>query len=231
VSGSAAPDPAAARRGRFIVLEGGDGVGKTTQLPRLVAALVAQGIDVRTIREPGGTPAGDAIRALLLDPGSDLEPRSELLLFLAARAQVVHDVIRPALDAGTWVVADRFFVSTYAYQGAGHGLPLPAVQGANALATGGLVPDLTLVLTVDAATAAARRASRGAGDRMERHGAAFAARVEAAYREALSPDWQRAHPECGPIVGVDADGTPDEVTARLVAIVVERTTPLVTLIS
>lgn len=216
-------------RGRFVVLEGGDGVGKTTQLPRLVTALEARGHVVRAIREPGGTPAGDAIRALLLDPASSLVPAAELLLFLAARAQVVADVVRPALARGEWVVADRFFVSTYAYQAAGHGLDLSQVRVATALATGGLVPDLTLVLRLGAAAAAARRARRGAADRMERHGAAFAARVAAAYDAALDPAWQARHPECGPIVGVDADGAPDVVTARLLEALGERPAPSATL--
>lgn len=216
-------------RGRFVVLEGGDGVGKTTQLPRLVAALEAHGTRVHAIREPGGTALGDAIRTLLLDPASRIAPTAELLLFLAARAQVVRDVVRPALDAGAWVVADRFFVSTYAYQGAGHGLDLDAVRAVNALAADALVPDLTLVLHVDAHVAAARRAGRGAGDRMERHGAAFADRVAAAYRAALAPAWQAQHPECGPLVGIDADGTPEAVTARLLAAIGERLAPWPTL--
>lgn len=217
-------------RGRFVVLEGGDGVGKTTQLPRLVAALEAQGHPVRAIREPGGTAVGDAIRALLLDPAAHIVPAAELLLFLAARAQVVREIVRPALDAGTWVVADRFFVSTYAYQATGHGLDADAVRTANALATDGLVPDLTLVLDLDPAAAAARRTARGDGDRMERHGDAFAARVADAYRDALTPAWQARHPECGPIVGVDAEGTPEAVTARLMAVIGERLAPLPTLI-
>jgi dTMP kinase len=218
-------------RGRFVVLEGGDGVGKTTQLPRLVAALADRGVPVRAIREPGGTAAGDAIRALLLDPATRLEPTAELLLFLAARAQVVAEVVRPALAAGEWVIADRFFVSTYAYQGAGHGLPLEPLRAAIALATGGLVPDLTLVLALDPATAATRRAARGDGDRMERHGAAFEARVAAAYTETLTPAWQARHPECGPLVGIAADGPPDAVTARLLAAIGERAPLLPTLTS
>ncbi len=217
-------------RGRFVVLEGGDGVGKTTQLPRLVAALRERGLAVRPIREPGGTAAGDAIRALLLDPASHLVPPAELLLFLAARAQVTAEVVRPALAAGEWVVADRFFVSTYAYQAAGHGLPLDQVRTVTALATGGLVPDLTLVLALDPAVAEARRAARGAGDRMERHGPAFEARVAAAYRDVLAADWQARHPECGPIVGVDADGSPEAVTGRLLAAIGEREALLPTLI-
>ena len=207
-----------AGRGRFVVLEGGDGVGKTTQLPRLVAALERQGHVVRAIREPGGTAAGDAIRALLLDPATALVPAAELLLFLAARAQVV---------------ADRFFVSTYAYQAAGHGLDLSQVRVATALATGGLVPDLTLVLRLDAAAAAARRTARGDADRMERHGAPFAARVAAAYEAALDPAWQARHPECGRLVGIDADAPAEVVTTRLLDAIAgavgERPAPSATL--
>mgnify|MGYP002778272850 FL=1 len=222
-----------AGRGRFVVLEGGDGVGKTTQLPRLVAALERQGHVVRAIREPGGTAAGDAIRALLLDPATALVPAAELLLFLAARAQVVADVVRPALARGEWVVADRFFVSTYAYQAGGHGLDLAQVRVATTLATGGLVPDLTLVLRLDAAAAAARRTARGDADRMERHGAPFAARVAAAYEAALDPAWQARHPECGRLVGIDADAPAEVVTTRLLDAIAgavgERPAPSATL--
>jgi dTMP kinase len=213
----------AAARGRLIVLEGGDGVGKTTQLPLVADALRARGHVVHTIREPGHTQVGTRVRALLLDPASEISPASEVLLFLAARAQVVAEVVAPALAAGEWVVADRFFVSTYAYQIAGHGLDDAQVRAANALATGGLVPDLTVLLTVTGDVAAARRQARGQADRLERYGAAFDARVAAAYAAATSATWQARHPECGRIVAVPADGAVDEVTARVLDTIVEHT--------
>lgn len=213
-----------AARGRLIVLEGGDGVGKTTQLPLLADALRARGLAVHTIREPGQTQVGQAIRELLLHPDSTISPATEALLFLSARAQVVAEVIQPALMTGEWVVADRFFVSTYAYQIAGHGLNADLIRQANALATQGIVPDLTLLLTLPANDATARRSARGQADRLERYGADFDARVAAAYAASVTEAWQVRHPECGPIVAVAAKGSVDEVTARLVHTIVEHTT-------
>jgi dTMP kinase len=211
-----------AERGRLIVLEGGDGVGKTTQLPLVADALRAQGRVVHTIREPGQTSVGLRVRELLLSTESRISPATEALLFLSARAQVVAEVVAPALQAGEWVVADRFFVSTYAYQIAGHGLDDALVRQANALATGGLVPDLTVLLSLPSERAALRRADRGAADRLEKYGAAFDARVAAAYAEAVTAAWQRVHPECGPIVSVAGDGAVDEVTARIVASIAQH---------
>ena len=210
-------------RGRLIVLEGGDGVGKTTQLPLVADALRALGLVVHTIREPGQTQVGVRVRELLLHPDSQISPATEVLLFLSARAQVVNEIVAPALAAGAWVVADRFFVSTYAYQIAGHALNDAQVRAANALATGGLVPDLTLLLTVPVDVSAARRAARGQADRLERYGAAFDRRVANAYAAAATAEWQAAHAECGPIVAVAADGAVHEVTARLMDAVVEQT--------
>ncbi len=212
-----------ATRGRLIVLEGGDGVGKTTQLPLVADALRARGQVVHTIREPGQTQVGTRVRELLLHPDSQISPATEVLLFLSARAQVVSEVVAPALAAGEWVVADRFFVSTYAYQIAGHGLDDAQVRAANALATGGLVPDLTVLLTVSADVAAARRAERGQADRLERYGAAFDTRVGAAYAAATTVAWQAAHAECGRIVAVEAGGPVTDVTARLVETIMEQT--------
>jgi len=210
-------------RGRLIVLEGGDGVGKTTQLPLVADALRARGLVVHTIREPGQTQVGTRVRELLLHPDSQISPATEVLLFLSARAQVVSEVVAPALVAGEWVVADRFFVSTYAYQIAGHGLDDAQVRAANALATGGLVPDLTLLLTVPDELRATRRAARGQADRLERYGAAFDRRVAHAYAETTTFDWQASHPECGVIAEVAADGAVHEVTARLLHAIVEQT--------
>lgn len=211
-----------AARGRLIVLEGGDGVGKTTQLPLVADALRDRGHVVHTIREPGLTQVGTRVRELLLHPDSTISPATEALLFLAARAQVVSEVVLPALAAGAWVVADRFFVSTYAYQIAGHGLDDALVRSANALATRGLVPDLTLLLTLAPETAAARRSERGQADRLERYGPAFDARVAAAYEASVTTGWQADHPECGPIIAVAAEGAVESITARLLATIVEH---------
>lgn len=214
-----------ATRGRLIVLEGGDGVGKSTQLPLVAEALRARGVIVHTIREPGQTQVGTQVRALLLHPDSIISPSTEALLFLSARAQVVAEVIAPALARGEWVVADRFFVSTYAYQIAGHGLDDSLVRAANALATAGTVPDLTLLLTLPKQTAADRRTARGQSDRLERYGEAFDARVAAAYAASTTREWQATHPECGPIVRVAADGDVVAITRRLLATVVEHIGP------
>jgi dTMP kinase len=211
-----------AARGRLIVLEGGDGVGKTTQLPLVADALRARGLVVHTVREPGQTQVGQRVRELLLDPASTIAPAAEVLLFLTARAQLVAEIIGPALARGEWVIADRFFVSTYAYQIAGHGLDDALVRAANTLATGGLVPDLTLLLTVPGDEAAARRAARGVADRLERYGADFDARVAEAYAAAGTAAWQARHPECGRIVSVPADRPVAEITARLIATIVEQ---------
>jgi dTMP kinase len=211
-----------AARGRLVVLEGGDGVGKTTQLPLVAEALRARTLVVETIREPGQTQVGQRVRELLLDPASVISPSTEALLFLSARAQVVSEVIRPALASGAWVVADRFFVSTYAYQIAGHGLDDALVRAANALATDRLIPDLTILLTLDSAAAATRRAARGAADRLERYGAAFDERVAEAYRASVTPTWQAAHPECGRIVAVDARGAVPDVTQRVFDAIMEQ---------
>lgn len=209
-------------RGLFVVLEGGEGVGKTTQWNRLASTLRAVGHDVMAVREPGGTSAGDAIRALLLDPTSSLVPTTEALLFAASRAQLVHEVVEPALARGAVVLVDRFLLSTYAYQGAGRGLPLGALRGVNALATGGRAPDLTLLLNVPLEMAMHRMQTRGPVDRMEQEDATFHERVRDAFERALSPAWQEAHPEIGPVVSVPAHGDIDAVTVRCLEALVQR---------
>ena len=138
----------APRVGRLVVLEGVEGAGKSTQLARLADRLRTAGTDVRTWREPGGTPVGDRIRAILLDPEASMDPRTEALMFMASRAQLVATEVRPALAAGAVVLLDRFFLSTYAYQVGGRGLPESDVRAANAAATAGLVPDLTVLLKI-----------------------------------------------------------------------------------
>lgn len=202
-------------RGRLIVFEGPEGAGKTTQLRRLGAWLAHHGVAHVSVREPGGTALGDEIRALLLDPAREIAPRAELHLFLASRAELMEEVVDPALAAGAVVLVDRFFLSTYAYQVEGRGLPEADVRAANAAATGGRVPDLTLLFRVPAAVRHARAARRGSPDRIERAGADFHERVERAFARYVQVEWQRAHPECGPIVQLDGEGGEDEVFSNV----------------
>lgn len=208
--------------GRLIVLEGSEGVGKTTQLARLSDALRIAGYVATTVREPGGTSLGDEVRRLLLQPGADVVPEAEALLFMASRAQLVARIVRPAIAAGQVVLLDRFFLSTYAYQVAGRGLPAERVRAANLLATGGLTPDLTMVLTLPAGEGLRRASERGLADRLEGEARSFHQKVERAFAESLQPDWQRTHPECGIIVDVDGRGTPDEVSVRVRQVVSDR---------
>jgi dTMP kinase len=205
----------------LVAFEGPEGAGKSTQLARAAAWLAARGRPARVVREPGTSAVGQEIRRLLLDPAHDIAPAAEALLFMAARAQLVERELRPALAAGELVLADRFFLSTYAYQVHGRGLPEAEVATANRLATGGLVPDLTLLVRVPAGVGLARAGRRGAHDRMEQAGAAFHRRVSEAFDRFATAPWQAAHPECGPIVTVDGTGDEgavfDLVAAALVA--------------
>lgn len=201
--------------GRLVVFEGVEGAGKTTQLERLALRLGRLGLTVRMLREPGGTTVGDEIRALLLRPGASIPPRSEALLFMASRAALLEEQVRPALARGEVVLLDRFFLSTYAYQVGGRGLPEREVRDANGFATGGLVPDVTVLLTLPVADGLARAALRGEADRMEQADRAFHDRVEGAFARFADQAWQEAHPECGPLVAVSAAGTVDDVEARV----------------
>jgi dTMP kinase len=205
--------------GRLIVFEGGEGSGKTTQLRRLSSVLSQRDVVHLCVREPGGTLLGSEVRRLLLDPASDVDPRAEALLFMASRAQLVAREIGPALARGETVLLDRFFLSTYAYQIAGHGLDESAVRAANAFATDGLVPDLTVLLRYPVLAGLDRAAVRAnAHDRMEAMGESFHERVAAALSTFAEPAWQAAHPECGPIVSVDATGTEDDVAQRVLGV-------------
>lgn len=162
----------------FITLEGVDGAGKSTQVELLSRALEHAGYDVVRLREPGGTAISEKIREILLDPANvEMGPECELLLYEAARAQLVHQVIDPALAAGKMVVCDRFYDSTTAYQAFAAGLDLDTVRTANALAVDGTHPTMTLVYDIDPVDAARRRASRAGEDRMEAKGLAFQQKV------------------------------------------------------
>lgn len=201
--------------GRLIVFEGPEGAGKTTQLRLLSSALDKAGRRFITLREPGGTPLGDSIRALLLDTVHEMTPEAEALLFMASRAEIVRLKVDPALADGVIVLMDRFFLSTYAYQIAGRGLDENQIRQANAIATGGLVPDLTIVIDVPPSHGLARATARRGPDRMERSGEDFHSRVAGAFSLFATNDWQRAHPECGPIVRIDGAGAPSDVHARI----------------
>ena len=203
--------------GLLVVLEGSEGAGKSTQLRQLADVLERSGRDVVAVREPGGTPLGDEVRRVLLDPASDIEPAAEALLFMVSRAQLVARVIRPALDRGAIVLVDRFFLSTYAYQVDGRGLPLAPIRDANRLAVGSLVPDVTLLLALPLEEGFARVAERGGADRMEQSGTEFHRRVAAAFARFATAEWQQQHPECGPVVTIDATGDATAVGHRILA--------------
>ncbi len=201
--------------GVLIVLEGAEGVGKTTQARRLADLLAQHGIDCSYLREPGGTSLGEAIREALLERSHSIAAAAEALLFMASRAQLIRERVVPALKSGGVVLLDRFFLSTYAYQIHGRGLPEGEVRAANQLAVGDVVPTVTLVLELPSSEGLARAGSRSGHDYMEQLGVQFHARVEAAFRDFVTASWQRAHPECGPIVPIDASGSADHVFERV----------------
>jgi dTMP kinase len=202
--------------GRFISLEGGEGVGKSTQTKALAAALRARGHDVIETREPGGSPGAEAVRKLLLEGEADRwNAGAEALLFAAARADHVARTIRPAIAAGKWVVCDRFLDSSLAYQGGAGGIAIEQLRALHEVGSGGLLPDRTLLLTLPPEEAARRAEARdrGASDRIGGRDAAYHARVAAGF-QAL------AEAEPGRFRVIDALGTPEEVAARLLAAVV-----------
>lgn len=209
-------------RGKLIVFEGAEGAGKTTQLRLLAERLTARGVECVAVREPGGTPVGDVIRDLLLDPQATICPSAEALLFMASRAELVSRELRPKLEQGHVVIVDRFFLSTYAYQVVGRGLAEGDVRAANRLATGGLVPDLTVLLDVPVSLGMERADGRGTRDRMERSGDDFHTRVSEAFSSFLSSDWQAEHPECGPIVRVDSSAREEEVFSGIASVLIQR---------
>ena len=166
------------KRGVFISFEGIDGSGKSTQILHLKSMLEGKGFSVIFVREPGGTLVSERIRPILLDKGSaGMKPEAELLLFEAARAQIVREVIEPALFRGEIVICDRFFDSTVAYQGYARGIDLDTIHKLNDFATGGLEPDITFLLDLPVEDAVKRQGTRGEKDRMELEGVAFMQKV------------------------------------------------------
>jgi dTMP kinase len=205
---------AASARGRFITFEGIDGAGKSTQIAAVVAQLVARGIVVEQSREPGGTPLGERLRELLLREPMHLE--TEAMLMFAARREHLAVRILPALEAGRWVVCDRFTDATYAYQVGGRGLDAARFAALEAWVHPGLQPDLTLVFDLEPAVAASRLASTGvAPDRFEREQRDFFERVRNAYLERAKAAPQR-------ICVIDADREPAAIRTEVEAIVAER---------
>lgn len=186
-------------RGRFVVFDGPDGSGKTTQFRRMVREAEAAGLDVLEVREPGGTVIGEGVRQLLLDPRfGDMDIRCEMLLYMASRAQLVSEKIKPALDAGQLVLADRFISSTLAYQGTAGGIPVADILRVGQIALGQVWPDLVVIFDVDQHTAMLRmnpllreREFDADLDRMEQKGAAFHARVRQGYLDQAQADPKR----------------------------------------
>jgi dTMP kinase len=198
--------------GRLIVLDGPDGAGKTTQQRRLAEALARTGAAVVPVRDPGGTPIGDRIRRILLDPGcGEISVTCETLLYMASRAQLVEQILRPALQAGSCVVSDRYVSSTIAYQGAG-GQETEQIRQLAEIAIGGLWPDLTVVLDLPAETGLARSEKRGALDRMEAREIAFHQAVRQSFL-----DQARRQPDRFAVV--DAAGQPDQVAQAVLSAV------------
>jgi len=202
-------------KGFLITFEGPDGGGKTVQLNLLADHLRRRGFVVRCTREPGGTPLGDRIRSLLLDPAHrEMDGRAEALLYMAARAQHVAEVIAPALARGEVVLSDRYADSTLVYQGAARRLDRQELAAINAFAAGGVVPDLTILLEGDAAVLAGRVAGRGGADRIEQEAAAFHELVRRGFCELAAAEPERIRP-------VAAGGSVDEVHRQVVRAVEE----------
>lgn len=201
--------------GAFITFEGGEGVGKSTQIDRLAERLRAAGREVVVTREPGGTELGRAIRSLLLDPSGHVTARAEALLYAADRAHHVETVIQPALAAGKVVICDRYADSTFAYQGAGRSLDAERVRQIMGFAVGGRWPDLTILLDADPRIALARARGEGSGDRIEAEGLAFHDAVRRGFLALAAAEPQR-------FAVIDASASLDEIESRVAAVVGER---------
>lgn len=195
------------RQARFITLEGGEGVGKTTNLTFIEQYLRGHGLEVIRTREPGGTPLGEKVRSLLLD-STHMDSRAELLLVFAARTQHIADVIRPALDAGHWVLCDRFTDASYAYQGGGRGIESSVIGFLERWVQQGVQPDLTLLLDASPDVGLARARNRGTADRFESEQLSFFENVRQAYLDRAAAQSQR-------IKRVDASGSLEEVQDEL----------------
>jgi dTMP kinase len=210
----------AEKRGKFITFEGGEGAGKSTQARLLKAALEARGHEVVLTREPGGTPAAEEIRRLLVDGAPERwTPMSETLLFLAARADHVAHLIEPSLATGEWVISDRFADSTIVYQGIARGLGRDTVHRLSAAALGSFAPDLTLVLDLDPRQGLARAGKRGAQEnRFERFDEKFHRELRRGFHAIAAAEPERC-------VLVNADGSPDDVAAAVWHVVAERLQP------
>ena len=188
-----------------MTIEGLDGAGKTTLAGELARALAGRGITAEVMREPGGVACSERVRDLVKDPGLRVDPRTEALLYAAARSQLVSERLEPLLASGRWVLLDRFVDSSLAYQGAGRGLGLEPVRDINRFATAGLEPDRTLLLRIEPATGRERASSRGeAPDRLESEGDDFFVAIAAAYDELAAR-------EPGRVVAIDAERPPDAV--------------------
>lgn len=198
--------------GLFIAFEGPEGSGKSSQVARLARRLEAEGVDALVTREPGGSPASERIREVLLDPGLRLDPLAELLLYAAGRSQHVVERIAPALAAGRLVLTDRFSAATVAYQGYGRELDLAFVHDLNARVTLGHRPDLTLLLDIAPEVGLARVAARGAADRLERADLAFHARVRDGFQAQAAADPERWRV-------IDADTDEDALAAAVWTVV------------
>lgn len=200
----------------FITLEGPEGSGKTTQLPGLADFLRGKGYDLITTREPGGTSIGDQIRQVLFDlDNKTMNPRTEILLFQSSRAQLVEEVIRPALAQGEVVLCDRYADSTLAYQGYGHGVDLSALREIVNFATGGLKPDLTVYLSVDAGVGLKRRTQDGNWNRLDDYSLDFHRRVQEGYKQLIEEEPERW-------MVVNAEQKPEDVARDLQAQVLGR---------
>ena len=202
-----------AERGRFITVEGIEGAGKSTQMDAVRRFLEARQVPVVVTREPGGTPLGESIRGLLLDPGNvGMAADTELLLVFAARAEHIHKVIRPALEQGRWVLSDRFTDATFAYQGGGRGIASERIAALESWVQGDLRPDLTLLLDVPVESGMTRIAGRGRPDRFESEEQAFFERIRRCYLD-------RAAAEPARFRSIDARAPVDQVSAAVIAAV------------
>lgn len=201
----------------FITIEGPDGGGKTTQMNLLVPALQQQGFDIVRTREPGGTEIGDQIRSVIMDmKNKSMDPRTEILLFCASRAQLVEELIRPSLAAGKIVLCDRYADSTMAYQGYGHGLDKTVLTHLLDFATGGLKPDLTLLLDISAEAGLRRRlVNHDEWNRMDDYALQFHERVRKGYLEMAAAEPTR-------FVVINADRSPEEIHEEILAVLLKK---------